>query len=355
MAQLDLKSADVFIEDGYGGSTTGSMLVNNVLADPVSVPTATATGGGATGGLLAAGAYLLSYTYVTAHGQTLRSPDSASLVVSSTNIPRVTFPALPAGAVSRKLYISTDAGNRASETLYASGITTLTYDMAIAAPGSGAFPTVSTGGLDYAIGTTVIAVDGSTGLVSVGDQFKVGAETTVHTVTAQGATLGATTQLTFTPALTTLIADNVAITWQPHSLQVRIGEGNLQWAEKRPITYTKDRGRLDTVKLGDQDPVEVKLDATWVFLKASSGQTPTIEDALKRRGEAASWVSSSSDLCEPYAVDIRVVYTPPCTTDLPETYVLNDFRYEDLGHDLKQGQISISGKCNITEATVTRG
>ncbi len=355
MAQLDLKNVDVFFKDGYAGSVVGTTLINHVLADPVSAPTATATGGGATGGSLVAGDYLLSYSYVTALGETLRSPDSSTLTVGSTNIPRVTFPALPSGAVSRKLYISTASGNRASETLYASGITTLTYDMAIAAPGSGAFLTVSTGGLNYSIGTTVILVDGNTAAATVGDLFTVGAETTVHTVAATTETLGATTSITFTPALTSVIADNAAIVWLPHQLQVRIGEGNLQWTEKRAVVYTKDRGILDTVKLGDQDPVEVKLDATWVFLKASSGRTPTIEDVLKHRGEAATWVTSSSDACEPYAVDLVAVYTPPCTTDQIETYTLNDFRYEDIGHDLKTGQLSLSGKCNTIEATVSRG
>jgi len=118
--------------------------------------------------------------------------------------------------------------------------------------------------------------------------------------------------------------------------------------------YTKDRGRLDTVKLGDEEPVEVKLDFTWVFLKADTGETPSIEDVLKQRGEASDWVSSSDDLCEPYAIDIVIVYTPPCDDVDKEIYRLQDFRYEDLGHDIKQGQVSVSGKCNITEPSVTR-
>ncbi len=118
--------------------------------------------------------------------------------------------------------------------------------------------------------------------------------------------------------------------------------------------YTKDRGKLSDVKLGDEEPMEVKLDFTWVFLKADSGATPTIEDVLKQRGEASSWVSSSSDLCEPYAVDLEIVYTPPCSGVDPEVYLLPDFRYEDLSHDFKQGQVSVSGKCNSKEATITR-
>jgi hypothetical protein len=328
--------------------------VNNVLADPTTAPTATATGGGATGGSLAAGTYLLAYTLVTALGETLRSSQSIALVVASTNIPRVTFPALPTGAVSRNLYISTDGGGAGTQTLYASGITALTYDMAIAAPGTGAFPVVSTAGLVYAIGTLTMLMDGSTGSVTTGDRFTVAGDTVVHTVASHSETLSNTTSITFTPALAGAVNDGAAITWMPHRLQIRIGEGNVQWTEKRPVMYTKDRGRLDTVKLGDEEPMEVKLDFTWEFLKASTAETPTIEDVLKQRGEASDWVTSAEDVCEPYAVNIVIEYTPPCTTSQLEVYTLQDFRYEDLGHDLKQAQVSVSGKCNVKEATVTR-
>ncbi len=206
----------------------------------------------------------------------------------------------------------------------------------------------------YMAAATTMAVDGSTGLVTVGDRFTVAGDTVVHTVTAQTPTLSNTTSITFTPALGASVVNDAVITWLPHRLQIRIGEGNVQWTEKRPITYTKDRGRLDTVKEGDEEPMEVKLDFTWVFLKASTGQTPTIEDVLKNRGEASDWVTSAADTCEPFAVNIVIEYTPPCSTEDMEVYTLQDFRYEDLGHDLKQAQVSVSGKCNVKEATVTR-
>lgn len=355
MAQLDIKNCDVFLRDGYTGpSGAANAKINYVLADPVTAPTASATGGGATGGSLAAGTYLLSYTLVTALGETLRSNDSISLVVSSGNIPRVTFPALPTGAVSRKLYISTDSGNRSTELLYASSITALTYDMSIAAPGITSPPSSSTAGLTYAVGTTTIVVDGITGALVTGDYFTVASRQQRYLITNHSETLGNTTSVTFTPGLVTAANDNADVDITAHYLQIRIGEGNISWTEKRPIMYVKDRGKLDTVRRGDEEPVEVKLDATWVFLKASSGATPTIEDVLKNRGQASAWTTSSSDPCEPFCVDIIVEYTPPCTTEELEIYELRDFRYEELGQDLKQGQISITGKCNVIEVDVTR-
>jgi hypothetical protein len=209
-------------------------------------------------------------------------------------------------------------------------------------------------GAGYAIGATTIAVDGATGAVVTGDYFTVGGRTTRYHITSHSETLGATTSITFTPGLVTAAVDDDDVDIAPRQLQIRIGEGNISWTEKKMRTYVKDRGILDTVRNGDQDPIEVKLDATWVFLKASTGQTPTIHDVLKQRGEASTWTTSSSDPCEPYCVDIVVEYTPPCSTEEMEIYTIRDFRYEELGSDLKAGQLSVSGKANVNEVDVTR-
>lgn len=206
----------------------------------------------------------------------------------------------------------------------------------------------------YMVGATTMAVDGITGALVTGDYFTVGGRPKRYKITAHSETLGATTSVTFTPGLATAAVDNDDIEIQAHHLQIRIGEGNASWTEKRPITYVKDRGKLDTVREGDEEPVEVKIDATWVFLKASTGQTPTIEDVLKKRGEASTWETSSDDACEPYAVDVVIEYTPPCTTEQMEIYVLKDFRYEEMAHDVKAGTLSLSGKCNVVEADVSR-
>lgn len=112
---------------------------------PTAAPTATATGGGSTGGALAVGTYLLTFTEVNGIGETTASPESATLTVGSTNIPRVTFPSLKTGNTGRNLYVTAAGGTTGTETLYASNITTTTFDMAVAAPASQpAAPTVNT-------------------------------------------------------------------------------------------------------------------------------------------------------------------------------------------------------------------
>lgn len=136
------------------------------------------------------------------------------------------------------------------------------------------------------------------------------------------------------------------------SITVKMDEGNLTYDEKRNIEYRKDRGRLDSVYEGDEEPLELKLDGRWDYITGDGNIT--IEDALKQRGEAGDWDSSDDDECNGYAVNIILEYTPPCS-DTPETVTFADFRYEQLSHDLKAGTISMSGKCNVTEATAVRG
>lgn len=142
----------------------------------------------------------------------------------------------------------------------------------------------------------------------------------------------------------------------PKTLVIKVGDGTLTFDEKRTRHYERDRGLLDTVRDGDQEPVDLKIDMVWEFLKAIATGTPPPQpyEALKKTGAAAAWVSSDSDLCAPYAVDVEVVYTPPCTGTPTETYLFSDFRYESIAGDPKAGTLNVTGKANVTAPTVTR-
>ena len=137
-------------------------------------------------------------------------------------------------------------------------------------------------------------------------------------------------------------------------LEVKIGEGNLTWTEKVNRIYTKYRGLLNDVRDGDDEPVEVSIDFIWEYLKSDTGNPPSPIDVLKQRGEASAWVSTDADTCRPFAVDIEILYEPPCGGDFNEKITLGDFRYEQLQYDLRNASVAVSGKCNITEATVVR-
>jgi hypothetical protein len=145
----------------------------------------------------------------------------------------------------------------------------------------------------------------------------------------------------------------------PNELTIKIGEGNLTYTENVEREYTPDRGVLDEVRDGDEQPLDVTFDFTWEFLRGGlgSGDPPTVEDALKNRGNAAGWVSADSDPCRPFAVDIVVEYVPACgvgaLADM-ETYTFPDFRHDTIEHDFRAGTVSVTGRCNVTEATVIR-
>jgi len=139
------------------------------------------------------------------------------------------------------------------------------------------------------------------------------------------------------------------------SLEVVLGEGNFTWSEKKAREYLRNKGRLNTVRDGDEEPVEVKLDSEYEFVTASTGSgTPTPTDVMKQKGEASTWTSTSDDPCEPYSIDIEFEYTPDCANVDREIIMIQMFRHESIDFDPKAGTISFSGKANVTEAEAVR-
>lgn len=140
----------------------------------------------------------------------------------------------------------------------------------------------------------------------------------------------------------------------PKNVELLIGTGNLTYTEKMNLEYIRERGSLDSVREGDEDPVDVSFDFQWEFLTSSTGGTETIEEAIKQTGNAADWVTSAIDTCEPYAVDITIKYAPPCGGIDDEYIVLPYFRRTQLQHDLRAGTVSCTGSCNIKQITPVR-
>jgi hypothetical protein len=104
---------------------------------PSAAATATATGGGSTGGSLAAGTYYFVFTELDGVGETTASPQGSQLTVAAGNIPQFSFPSLQAGNTARNLYLGAAGGPSGGPyALYATGITTTTYNASAAAPSS---------------------------------------------------------------------------------------------------------------------------------------------------------------------------------------------------------------------------
>jgi len=143
----------------------------------------------------------------------------------------------------------------------------------------------------------------------------------------------------------------------PNEIAVSIGEGNVTFSEKKTREYINDRNSLDEVRDAPEEPMDVSIDAKWDYLVGSStsGADPSIREALDQTGNASTWISTDSDACRPYAVDIEIHNdTTPSTCGDEEVITLPDFRWETRDLDLRAGTIAISGKCNATTATVVR-
>lgn len=143
----------------------------------------------------------------------------------------------------------------------------------------------------------------------------------------------------------------------PKSVEVKMKDGTLSWTETYNREYILEKGVLDTVRNGDQAPMDVSIDGMFEYFSSPVGSaTPTPQEALKQTGEADDWVSADTgDSCAPYAVNIKVVHTPTCAaTDSIETFLFPKFRIESLAGDFKDGSLKFSGKCNVQAPTSVR-
>jgi hypothetical protein len=190
-------------------------------------------------------------------------------------------------------------------------------------------------------------------LMTIQDVDLVDAGSEDITVLRPGAT---SWELTFTPALDVgdLPANDDVITFLPQQLLIKIGDGNLTYTEANEYEYDLDRGVLDTVRAGDEVPLDLSLDFVYEYILTGTSEEISPMDALKQIGGASGWVSSSADPCEPYAVDVEVIHTPLCTTQEIETTVFPDFRSESREPDFGEAGVSVSGRCNAVQPTITR-
>lgn len=206
----------------------------------------------------------------------------------------------------------------------------------------------------YSSGVTTMVTDTFTTELEPSMRFTVVGSSLTHTITSESG--NPNTSITFTPATDGAVADDAVITVTGRTLEINVGDGNLTWSEKKEYNYDLNRGNLDTVREGNQVPMDVAINMVYEFIKAASGDTsPTPSEVLKQSGLASTWESSSSDACEPYAVDIEIEHTPICTGTDKELVVLPDFRQESVDHDPREATLSATGRCNAVTPTITRG
>jgi hypothetical protein len=200
--------------------------------------------------------------------------------------------------------------------------------------------------------TSTILVSGFTAALLPGEYLQFASHMQFYEIISSVG--GATpTSVTIYPALLQAITNSEVITVLGNGIYAKLGEGNLTYSEKRNLIYVRDRGFIDTMKIGDDEPVDVSMDFTWEFLRSATGDefTPTFEEAIKQVGAAANWVSTALDPCEPYCVNVWLLDIPPCGSDA-ESIQLPEFRWTGFDHDLKGGKVSVKATCNVLQANV---
>jgi hypothetical protein len=211
----------------------------------------------------------------------------------------------------------------------------------------------------YMIGATTVAVDGLPALtvLPIGARVTFTGDTNEYYIASTVETAGLTTSITLDKPLVAALTDNQVVTFGPNTLEIKVGDGTLTYSETKNREYKLNRGKIDKVRDGDEGPVEVNTTFAWTYIKAYTTDTiPSVEDVLKNRGPAASWVSTGQG-CDPYSINLVIKNAPKACvgeTHPNETILFPEFRYEKLDHDAKAGTVSMSGKCNATEPTVTR-
>lgn len=138
-----------------------------------------------------------------------------------------------------------------------------------------------------------------------------------------------------------------------NQLEIKFDEGSLKYTRKRNIEYKKNRGLLDAVREGDEEPLEVSFEGRFNAIVSSSGDEVTVTEFLEKEGAASAYTTTGT-ACEPDAVDLVLEVSHDCGSVEDEVVTFEQFRFESIGGDFKAGTISVSGKCNVVKPSAVR-
>jgi len=142
-------------------------------------------------------------------------------------------------------------------------------------------------------------------------------------------------------------------------LTVPIQKGDVRFGVKRPAKVIMNRGKVDSLAQGFEVPMEVRFSVEfeeWTGRTLSApNNTPSVPDALRQKGNAASWHSVQT--CGPYVVDLIFVLSNPCSSgDQNETLTFPSFHADSV--EFAEGEdtdtLEVMGICNALEPTAVR-
>lgn len=195
----------------------------------------------------------------------------------------------------------------------------------------------------------------TSGLVlSATDVDLAGGGDTAAVLVAQDGT--DTWEITFTPAIAagSVPADDAVVTFYPRKIEMKVGEGNIEHTKNKDPQIDTDRGILDGARAGTEQAMEVSFSYVYDWLKSSSGDPITVDEALEQEGDASDWISAAADPCEPYQVTIKVIDKPPCGSEEAEVILYKYFMPRTINASVEAAAVSVTGVCVATKPTKYR-
>lgn len=146
----------------------------------------------------------------------------------------------------------------------------------------------------------------------------------------------------------------------PNELVIPLDEGNLDFEVDETAEVVMNRGSIVGFADFPERPCVISFTIKfeeWLG-KTLSGANPSPQDALRKKGNAAAWVSTQ--LCGPYTVDLEFTIAKPsnCTdpNEQPEVLTFADFHADT--HKFTEGEVyntvAVAGKALIVAPTSVR-
>jgi hypothetical protein len=353
MARIELRDCTIKIKDGLAGTALVNQPTTAPAEDDTSLTIDTVSLNTTDVDLVPVGARFTlagETTATTVHTVTVRTPTSTSPTTAITFTPALGPGTYTSSGANEQQTVAIDAGvsggtftlSFGAETTSAQAFDVLAEDLE---DDLEALTGIGAGGVSVT-GTTPTWVVEFTGTL---------AETDVAMLVGDGALLtGGSTTVTVTETVKG-VRDNIkTLTFASQEVEIKVGDGDVTYTENSEYNYDLDRGDLDTVREGDQVPMDVSFDIIYEHITTGTSETISPMDALKQKGSAVEWVSAATDKCEPYAVDVEITHDPPCGTSQTEVTTFPDFRSESREVSFSDSTISVSGRCNAVEPIVQR-
>lgn len=141
----------------------------------------------------------------------------------------------------------------------------------------------------------------------------------------------------------------------PETLTIAVDEGDIRIEEVSNAVEVLDRGVLDHVREGDQEPVTVEFSLKFQeFIADTGAASPTPYEALRKIGNASAWASTRG-VGEKYCLNL--IFTIASPAGAPnEVVTLADFYHTRIAfaEGADYNTLSVSGRAWITTPSVAK-